>query len=101
MPILIEELKEVIALNELPDEHLRWILERSEYAEYEDGDVVARFGDPADVMWIILEGKVTFYMNVNGIQVYYFTFENTPRPQKRCSFISAQGPARTGWTDSC
>ncbi len=72
----IEELKNVIAFNELPDEHLRWILERSEYQELEDGNLIARFGDPADAMWIILEGKVTFYMNVNGIQVYYYTFDN-------------------------
>ena len=27
-------------------------------------------------MFIILEGKVSFYMNVNGRQVYYYTFEN-------------------------
>ena len=29
-----------------------------------------------DVMWILLEGKVYFYMNVNGRLVFYFSFEN-------------------------
>lgn len=72
----LEQLRNVIALNELPDQHLQWILERSEYQELEDGNLIAKFGDPADSMWIILEGKVTFYMNVNGIQVYYYTFDN-------------------------
>jgi signal transduction histidine kinase len=27
-------------------------------------------------MWILLEGKVYFYMDINGRLVYYFTFEN-------------------------
>lgn len=76
IPVTIEDLKKVIALSELPDEHLQWILDRSEYEEIEDGGLVAKFGDPADKMWIALEGKISFYMNVSGRQVFYFTFEN-------------------------
>ncbi|MBK5285565.1 MAG: GHKL domain-containing protein [Bacteroidia bacterium] len=72
----IEDLRKVIALSELPDEHLQWILERSEYEEREDGELLVDYGDPAEVMWILIEGKVSFYMNVNGRQVYYFTFDN-------------------------
>src|SRR6476620_815736 len=72
----IADLKKVVALRDLPDEQLRWILDRSEYQEYADGDIVAKYGDPADVMWITLVGKVTFYMYINGRQVYYFTFDN-------------------------
>ena len=74
--ITIEDLKKVIALRDLPDEHLRWILDHSEYGEFADGDLMVKYGADADVMWIILEGKVVFYMYVNGRQVYYFTFEN-------------------------
>jgi len=74
--VTIEDLKKVIALSDLPDEHLQWILDHSEYQEYEDGDIIAKYGSPADVMWISLEGKVAFYMYINGRQVYYFTFEN-------------------------
>jgi len=72
----IEDLKKVIALSDLPEEHLRWILERSEYEEREDGNLLVNYGEPAEVMWILLEGKVSFYMNVNGRQVFYFTFDN-------------------------
>ena len=75
-PVSIAELKNVHALNELPDEHLQWILDRTEYRVYKDEDVIVKFGEPADNMWIIINGKATFYMNVNGIQVYYYTFEN-------------------------
>jgi len=72
----IEDLKTVIALSDLPDEHLQWILDHSEYHVYADGELVAKYGEPAEVMWISLEGKVAFYMYINGRQVYYFTFEN-------------------------
>ncbi len=76
MQVTIDDLKTVVAFNELPDEHLQWILERSEYRELEDGGLISKFGDPADEMWILLEGKASFYMNLGGRQVYFFTFEN-------------------------
>ena len=72
----IEDLKNVIALSDLPDEHLQWLIDHSEYREYTDGDIVGKYGQEAEVMWISWEGKVAFYMYLNGRQVYYFTFEN-------------------------
>jgi signal transduction histidine kinase len=75
-PPTIEELRKVVALSELPDEHLQWILDRSEYHEYEDGALLLKTGDTADHMWMIIEGKGSFYMDMNGKLVYYFTFEN-------------------------
>ena len=74
--VTIEDLKKVIAFSSLPAEHLRWILDRSEYSEYADGDLIAKYGEEADALIILLTGKVTFYMYINGRQVYYFTFEN-------------------------
>ncbi|MEP6617038.1 MAG: ATP-binding protein [Ginsengibacter sp.] len=76
MDVKIDELKSVVALSDLPDEHLQWIIDHSEYREYADGDLIAKFGEPAEVMWVSLMGKIAFYMYVNGRQVYYFTFEN-------------------------
>jgi signal transduction histidine kinase len=70
------DLKHILALAELPEEHLQWIIDHSEYHEYQDGDLLAKYGEPAEVMWLALEGKVAFYMYINGRQVYYFTFEN-------------------------
>jgi signal transduction histidine kinase len=72
----IEDLKKVIALSDLPDEHLQWLINHSDYKEYSDGDIIGKYGQEADVMWISWEGKVAFYMYLNGHQVYYFTFEN-------------------------
>ena len=74
--ITIEELKKVIALKDLPEEHLRWITDHSEPIEYEDGDIIAKTGDPAEWMYILIEGKVDFYLNVNGRLVYYYHFTN-------------------------
>ena len=76
-PVHLSQLRSVFALNELPNDHLQWILDRSTYQEFEMGDTIAKFGDVADTMWILLEGKVSFYLNKNGKQVYFFTFENT------------------------
>jgi len=72
----IDDLRKVVALNDLPDEHLQWILDRSEYFEFEDGDLLATYGQVAEVMWFAWEGRVAFYMHQNGRDVHYFTFEN-------------------------
>jgi signal transduction histidine kinase len=75
-PATIEELKKIIALKELPDAHLQWLIDHSEVWEYEDGATLIRTGDPVDYMWILSEGSVSFYLDVNGKLVPYFTFEN-------------------------
>jgi signal transduction histidine kinase len=72
----IEDLRKVIAIKDLPEEHLQWILEHSECREFEDGNLIARKGDPAEEMIFIVEGKVLFYMNVGNQLVHFFTFEN-------------------------
>lgn len=75
-PVTIEDLRKVTALQDLPEEHLKWILERGEYGEFEDGELMFKTGDPIEFMTFILEGKGDFYMNVNGRMVFYITFGN-------------------------
>ena len=72
----IEELRAVTAFSDLPDDQLQWIVDHSEYHEYEDGSQVKKTGDEADVMLIIIEGRITFYMDIHGRLVYYFSFAN-------------------------
>jgi len=72
--VTIDELRSVPALSDLPDEHLQWILDRSDYKEYQDGECMFKTGDPIDVMWMVLEGSAAFYMDINGRLVYYITF---------------------------
>lgn len=71
-----EDLKRIIGFSEIPYEHLQWIADRSEVHEYEDGAVMMSKGDPADVMWFIAEGRFDFYLDVNGQQVFFYTFQN-------------------------
>lgn len=72
----IEQLGKINALSGLTEEQLHWILERSEYKEFEEGAILSETGKPIDYLWFISEGKGKFYMDVNGKLVYYFTFEN-------------------------
>lgn len=71
-----DDLRKVIALRDLPEAHLQWLLDRTEYREYADGDVIGKYGEAAEFMWILLSGRVDFYMMVNGRLVYHFTFDN-------------------------
>jgi signal transduction histidine kinase len=75
-PTAIEDLKKVIVLRDLPDEHLQWIADHSEYHEYEDGDIVAKTGEEAVYMMFIVEGGISFFMDKNGNLVHYFDFAN-------------------------
>ena len=76
MQITPNDLKSIIALQDLPDDQLQWIIDRSEFKEYKDGDVVLKLGDPMDHMIIVLEGEIEYYRDVNNRQVYYFNFKN-------------------------
>ena len=73
---VIEDLRNVLALRDLPDEHLQCIADHSEYHEYDDGDIVAKTGEEAVYMMFLAEGSISFYMDKNGKLVHYFDFLN-------------------------
>lgn len=75
-PVTPAELKTVVAFNELPDEHLQWIIDHSEYKEYEDGTQIKKTGEEADVLIMMLEGEISFYMDMKGRLVFYHHFGN-------------------------
>jgi len=76
MTVTVDDLKTVIGLSGMPDEHLQWIIDRSDYVEFEEGERILTYGQKVDQMWITLEGSVHFYMVINGRQVFYYNFEN-------------------------
>jgi signal transduction histidine kinase len=55
---------------------LQWILDHSEYHEYNDGALIRKFGDAINEMYFLIEGGLNFYMDVNGRQVFYSSFAN-------------------------
>ncbi|GAA4419959.1 ATP-binding protein [Nibrella viscosa] len=75
-PVTVADIRKIVALADLPDEHLQWILDHSEYGEYEDGTQLKKTGDEADVMIMVLDGKVSFYFDHHGRLVYYFYYAN-------------------------
>lgn len=75
-PVTIEELKKIIALSDLQDDFLQWLLDHSEVVEYEEGELVGKPGDPAEWMYFIIEGRIDYYKNVNGKFIYYHHFAN-------------------------
>jgi signal transduction histidine kinase len=76
MSSAIKDLKKVIALSDLTDEQLQWIADRVEFHEFNDGSVLVKTGEPVDVMWFLPEGRIEFYMDINGQQVLYTTSQN-------------------------
>jgi signal transduction histidine kinase len=75
-PTTTADLRKVVALGDQPEELLQWILDNSQLHEYEDGACVRKLGEPQNELYFIFEGSIHFYMDVNGRQVYYFTFAN-------------------------
>lgn len=52
-----EELRRIPAFSELPDEQIDWFLSRAEEAVLDAGDTFVRQGDPANWMFVLLEGQ--------------------------------------------
>ena len=74
--VTTEDLRKVIALQNLPDEHLKWILNHSDYKEYPDGEILVTTGEPVYHMYVIIEGKIEYYKNVKERLVYFNSIEN-------------------------
>jgi len=98
-PPTLEELRTIPVLEDLPEGQLRWILEHSEVMEYEDGAVMYRTGDPIDHLWLLIDGLVHFYLDVNGRLVHYFTFDREP-PARGAGGLLPYSRMKTspGWT---
>src|SRR6516162_4220552 len=52
------ELRNIAVFSDLPAEQLAWLAEQGEYVLAEAGEVVFREGDPADHMFVFLEGEL-------------------------------------------
>src|ERR1700677_1288788 len=52
------ELLRVPAFADLPEDQIEWFLSQSEEQHYKSGDIYSRQGDPADAMFIVLEGQM-------------------------------------------
>ena len=54
----LQLLRKVPVFEGLPEEHLEWFLNRSQELRFKPGETYSRQGDPADAMFVVLEGDV-------------------------------------------
>src|SRR5258708_11584394 len=60
------ELLRVPAFADLPDEQIAWFISQSEEVRLKSGDINIREGDPADTMFVVLEGQLQARGELSG-----------------------------------
>jgi signal transduction histidine kinase len=60
------ELRRVSVFADLPDDQLEWFISKSQEVRAKAGDVTTRQGDPADAMFVILDGELQGRGELNG-----------------------------------
>jgi signal transduction histidine kinase len=68
------ELRRVPVFADLPDDQLDWFLSQAQEMNLKAGDVYSRQGDPADAMFVILEGLLQGRGEING-ETFVFDME--------------------------
>src|SRR6266436_1626655 len=65
------ELRRVTEFADLPDDQLDWFLSQSQEMNLKAGEVYSRQGDPADSMYVILEGHIQGRGELNGETIVF------------------------------
>ena len=68
------ELRRVTEFADLPDDQLDWFLSQSQEMHLKAGEMYSRQGDPADAMFVILEGHLQGRGELNG-EIVVFDLE--------------------------
>src|ERR1700730_7491462 len=62
----ISELLNVPAFADLPDDQIAWFISQSEELRLKAGDTYIREGDPADTMFVVIEGQLQARGEIGG-----------------------------------
>jgi CRP-like cAMP-binding protein len=65
------ELLRVPAFADLPDDQVAWFISQAQEVHLKAGDTYARQGDPADAMFVILEGQFQWRGELGGQPVVF------------------------------
>lgn len=57
---ILEDLRKVQTFEDLPEDQLAWLAQQGKEVRLEAGEVLTRAGDPADKMFVLLEGELQF-----------------------------------------
>lgn len=63
---LLDELRSLNVLSTVPEDQLNWLIEKSEILTHQVGDYLFKKGDPANSMYILLEGSYRIQFDRNG-----------------------------------
>src|SRR2546425_3041587 len=66
------ELLRVAAFVDLPDDQIAWFLSQAQETHIKAGDTYVRQGDPADWMFVILEGQFQWRGGIRGGKILVF-----------------------------
>jgi len=70
----IAELLNVPAFAGLPEDQIEWFLSRAQSLRFKAGDLLMNGGDPADAMYVLLEGQIVARGEING-ETMVFTID--------------------------
>ncbi len=68
------ELRKVSEFTDLPDDQLDWFLGETEEMRPKAGEIYSRQGDPADAMFVVLEGQLQGRGELGG-EIFVFTLD--------------------------
>jgi CRP-like cAMP-binding protein len=67
--ITIDELRSLFLFEALTDDQLRWIAERAAVRTFDAGAVVYRADEPAEALWVLLDGRLRLSRTASGEEV--------------------------------
>jgi len=65
------ELLRVSAFADLPEDQLAWFISQAKELHFKTGEAYTRQGDPADAMFVILEGQIEIRGEIGGEMVAF------------------------------
>jgi signal transduction histidine kinase len=63
------ELRELFLFEKLDDAQLAWLAERGGIASYQAGETIYRAGEPAERLFVLLEGTLSMLMRAGGTEI--------------------------------
>ena len=65
----LDELRELFLFEKLDDAQLAWLAERGGTAAYQAGETIYRAGEPAEWLYVLLEGTLSMLMRAGGAEI--------------------------------
>lgn len=91
--MLKDELRATFLFEKLSEEHLSTLMGLGEEVTYSAGETICKEGQPADYLWVLLEGEVELTRHVGGQRI---VVETMTRPGSYAGGVRAFATSETG-----